>query len=343
MRLRRWARQKIDVLLVKLFLVEVFLDVDEYFAHAGLLAGGPGERVAVRSSVVDVHIDVKLLPFSDETWVEPCDGGEFVPEIIRFRVFRDVLRGGSGALGDLRDQALLHARLDGNIHGGEDHARPVRVEHGMRGFRIHPEIEFAPWTEVEFRVVRIGINAAAHDDQLLRELGEVRVQSDGQGEVGHGSGSVDGDFVGELMNHPDHEMRSVFRRSLAGGSTFGHRWNFVRTVHGVMAREIPGALVDDLAVKRFPLSDVLLGIDERKNGARNHRNVRAANDFEQTQGVLYFLVPPGVAGEYGDAKNIGLRRIDQSEDGLHVRSTGSGAVLINDHFAFGLGYTDGGE
>jgi hypothetical protein len=114
-------------------------------------------------------------------------------------------------------------------------------------------------------------------------------------------------------------------------------------VHGVMAREIPGALVDDLAVKRFPLSDVLLGIDEGKNGAWNHWNVRAANDFEQAQGVLHFLVPPSVPAENGYAKDISLRRIDKREDGLHIRSTGPGAVLINDQFAFGLGYSDGGE
>ena len=92
-----------------------------------------------------------------------------------------------------------------------------------------------------------------------------------------------------------------------------------------------------LAVERFPLGDVFLGIHERKDGAGNDWDVGAANDFEQAQGVLNFFVAPGVAGNHGDAKHVGIRRIDERENGLHVGAAGPGAVLINDDFAFGLG------
>src|SRR5579859_2986670 len=123
MGVRGRASEQADVLLVKLFLVEIFLDFDENFAHVWLVAWGPRQCVTVGSPVVDFHINVELLPLGDDVWIEPCDGGEFVPEIIRFRIFRDVLRRGSRALSDLRDQAFLHTRLDGNVHGSKDDTR----------------------------------------------------------------------------------------------------------------------------------------------------------------------------------------------------------------------------
>jgi len=76
---------------------------------------------------------------------------------------------------------------------------------------------------------------------------------------------------------------------------------------GVALGVIPSALVDDFAVERFPLGDVLLAVDERKRCPGNDRNVRAADDLQEAQRVLHFFVAPGVAGEDGDAKDFRIR------------------------------------
>ena len=107
--------------------------------------------------------------------------------------------------------------------------------------------------------------------------------------------------------------------------------------------EVPRTLVKHLAVERFPLRDVFLRVDERKNRAGNNRDIGAADDLEQAQGVLHLLVAPGVTGKHGDTQDVRFRRIDQGENGLHVGATGAGAVLIDDDLAFGLSRRDAGE
>lgn len=57
---------------------------------------------------------------------------------------------------------------------------------------------------------------------------------------------------------------------------------------------VPRALINDFAVERFPLSDVLLAVDQRKSGAGQDRNVGAADDLQEAEGVLNLFVPPGM-------------------------------------------------
>ncbi len=165
----------------------------------------------------------------------------------------------------------------------------------------------------------------------------MRIQGDGQGEVGHGSGSINGDLVWIFMGHANHEVGGVFGGGLGRGSAIGHGGDFVGTMDGMAMGEIPCALIDDFAVERFPLGDVLLGTDERKDGAGNDRDIRAADDFHQAKGVLNFFVAPGVAGEHGDAEDIGFWRIYERENRLQIGAAGASGVLIDDDFAFALG------
>ncbi len=99
-------REQVDILFIELLFVQILLDLDEGFAHAGLIAGSPGERVSVRSAMVDDHIDVELLPLGDNAGIEPGNGGELVPKIIGLGIFRDILGGGRGTFGDLLDEAF---------------------------------------------------------------------------------------------------------------------------------------------------------------------------------------------------------------------------------------------
>jgi hypothetical protein len=52
--------------------------------------------------------------------------------------------------------------------------------------------------------------------------------------------------------------------------------------------------------------------------------------------MLHFLVAPGVPSEDRDAKDVGVRRIDERKNGLHVRASRTGGVLVNDDSSFGL-------
>src|SRR5208337_1811377 len=139
----RGPRQQLDIFLVEFLFVEVVLHFHEGFAHSRLASRRPCQRVSVTCAVIYVHIHVELLPLRDDGGVEPRNRRQFIPQIIGFGVFRHVLRGGRRALAYLLDQLFFHARLHGNVHRGEHDARPMRVQHGVRSFRVHPEIELA--------------------------------------------------------------------------------------------------------------------------------------------------------------------------------------------------------
>ena len=55
--------------------------------------------------------------------------------------------------------------------------------------------------------------------------------------------------------------------------------------------------------------------DERKDCAAGYGNVGVAGEFEHAQGVEGFFVAPGVAGDHGDAEDLDLRRLQQSQHG----------------------------
>ena len=49
-----------------------------------------------------------------------------------------------------------------------------------------------------------------------------------------------------------------------------------------------------------------LAAHERESCARNDRNVRAADDFHEAQGVLDFFVAPSVTRDDGDSEDFGI-------------------------------------
>src|SRR5487761_555962 len=302
-----------DEVAVELGGVEVDVDGDEMFAEAGIVAGGPGEGVAVRCAVVNGDVEIKFFGAGDDGGIEPGNCGELVPHVFRVAVFGDVLGDGRFRLSDFGEHFFCEARLDGNVHGRVNDAGPVRVEHGVGGFGVHPEIEFTAWTEAKFGVVCLRIDAAAHNDEFLGEGGEMRVNGDGEGKVGERAAFVNCDLMRIAMDHADHEVRGVFVRGLGGWRAFDEGRNFVWAV-SFAGRPVPGALIHDFAIERFPAGDEFLAVVEREDGAGDDGNVRAADDFEHAQGVGDFFVAPLVAGDDGDAEDVGLRRLNQRED-----------------------------
>ena len=53
--------------------------------------------------------------------------------------------------------------------------------------------------------------------------------------------------------------------------------------------------------------------------------------------VRDFFFQPGIAGHDGDAKDFGLRRLDQQQDRLLIGAPGPGRILIDDDLAFAGG------
>jgi hypothetical protein len=56
--------------------------------------------------------------------------------------------------------------------------------------------------------------------------------------------------------------------------------------------------------------------------------------FQQPQSVLHFLVAPGIASEYRNSQHLRFPRIDQRQNGLHIRARWPRTILIDDDFAF---------
>src|SRR5579862_3028290 len=107
-------------------------------------------------------------------------------------------------------------------------------------------------------------------------------------------------------------------------------------MHWMPAGIVPRALIDELAVERFPARDEFLAVHQWKCRAGNHRNVRAADNFEQAQSVLDFFVAPGVSGDNSDAENVGFGRLDQREYGLRASPARAVAIFVNYDFPFFL-------
>ena len=158
--------------------------------------------------------------------------------------------------------------------GGDDDARPGRMQHAMRSFRIDPQIKFAARRLGEFGIVGDRIQARTHHDQLFRERSEFRIDRLRERKIRQRAAFVDCDLVRILAHHAHEKVRGVFVGGLRGGHAFGHRGNVIRPMHGMAARVIPRALIDDLAVERFPSRDEFFRVYERERRAGDDWNVR---------------------------------------------------------------------
>ena len=136
------------------------------------------------------------------------------------------------------------------------------------------------------------IQASAHEHQFLRQGSELRVQRNGQRQVGHGAALVNRHFVRIFVHHPHQEMRRVFIGWLGGWRPFRQRRHHEWFVPPAL---VPGALIRHLAVALLPQSCLLAGAHQRERRAFHNRDIRAAHDLEQPQRVRHFLIAPLVA------------------------------------------------
>src|SRR3981081_2860820 len=93
---------------------------------------------------------------------------------------------------------------------------------------------------------------------------------------------------------------------------------------------VPGAGVGHFSVALLPLLRFFVSANQRKHRARDHRNVGAANDFEQAKSVRHLFVAPLVSTDYRDPKHFDLRRLDHYEESLQIAAAGTRAILVDD-------------
>ena len=220
----------------------------------------------------------------------------------------------------------------------------------MRGLRIEPEIELVARTGREFRIVGLRVQAAAHDDDAPRALGEVRVDGDREGDVGERPRGVHRDLVGVGMHLADQEMRRILRNR--GGMRFPLEER--RGVPGPRegsGSALPARQGELLAPRPEPghtahqrprQAGFLFGSHQGKHRSQRNRHVAAADQFQHAQGVPRLIIAPGVSRDHGDAEHLDLRGLQQHHHRHLVRTTRAGAVLIDQHQAL-AGRVGGGR
>ena len=246
-------------------------------------------------------------------------------------------------LRDRVEHRLRERRLDGDIDRGHIDARPIGAQHDVRGLGIEPEVEFVARVGGELRIVGLRIEAAAHEHNAFGERGKLRIDGDGQRDVGQRPGGVDRHLVRMRAHLADEEVRGVFVDRLDGGHALGHGRNLVRPMRLERGRRgsgrglrqhvwtaAPGAQPGHFAVERRLQARLLLGADQRKHCASRHGHVGVAGELQHAQGVQSFFVAPRVAGHHGDAQDLHVGRLQQRQHRHLVRAAGAGAVLIDE-------------
>src|SRR5258708_3886081 len=140
-------------------------------------------------------------------------------------------------------------RLDRDVGGRTDDLLPWRPHNNARSLGIKPEIELVTRVIDELDVLSLRRDASAHEDQLLGQFGELRIERNGEGEVSHGTAFVDRDLVRILSHHPKQKMRSIFIGGVGGRPPFPKLWGDERVVPPVL---VPRGRVGDFSLTPLP-------------------------------------------------------------------------------------------
>ena len=83
----------------------------------------------------------------------------------------------------------------------------------------------------------------------LRQLGKLRIDGDGERQVGHRTAFVDRHCMWELVNFPNQEVSRIFVGGLGCGRALGQGWNHKRFVPPAL---VPGARKGHFAEALLP-------------------------------------------------------------------------------------------
>src|ERR1700730_5100985 len=164
---------------IKFVFVQVGLNLNRLHRDGWLILLRPGQSVAVPGSAVEVYTHVARLPFRDDRRIDPRGRCKLVPHDVGTRKglvkVGNVMRQGSSSLVDLLDHRRRQTCLDRDVGRRAHDLLPRRAQHYMRSFRIKPEVELVTRVISELGVVGLRRDASTHEDQLLGQFGELRI------------------------------------------------------------------------------------------------------------------------------------------------------------------------
>src|SRR5690348_5758591 len=278
---------------------QIRLHLHRFARNLWLVSIRPGQRISIPCPIFDIHPHVARLMPGNQSGVQPGRRCQFVPHVVGAQallvVAGQVVCPRRSARLDLLHHVRREPGLDGNVGGCPDHLFPGRSQDNLRRLRIEPEIKFVARIVGKFRIGGLRVQASAHEHQLFCQLGKLRIECDGQRQVGHRPAGIDGYVVRIAPHHADKKMRRINLRSLGGWSALRQLGNHKRLVPPAL---IPCPRVRHLAVALLPQLGVTPPAHQREHCARHHRNVGAANDLQQVEHVGDLFVAPLVAAYY---------------------------------------------
>ena len=193
------------------------------------------------------------------------------------------------------------------------------VEDGGGGLGVNVEVELGGGGDVA------GGRGAAHEDDLLDELRDLRGGAEGQSDIGERADSDERDLAGVRADDAGDEVDGVLFDGLDAGD------GEVNTGEAVFAVGVGGG--DGAA-------------DERMGGSAGDGNFGAAGDLDQTEGVGERGFERDVAGDRGDGLDVELFRVHGQQEGEGVIDSRIGVeddALRRCRRRCGLGASEGAE
>src|ERR1700679_3641266 len=112
----------------------------------------------------------------------------------------------------------------------------MRSQRYMSSLRIEPEVELVARIVGKLRISRLRTQTASHNNDALCQLGEVRVDRNGKGNIRQRTSRVDRDLMRMRMHLTNKKVRSIFGQRLYRGLTFFQLRQHIRVMVRLCAR-----------------------------------------------------------------------------------------------------------
>ena len=211
-RLRRRLHQ-IDEELIEPRQIEIGLDMNKLKIERGLIRCGPRKRISIERPAIEVYVDVKFLLFGDDRRIEPGCGSQLVPQVVKLALcmWRDTSQQGSASGRSRRASALVKPVL-------MEMSTVVRSMRGQCARRVmcaasgsNQKLNSCRGLLANSGSLGLRIEAAAHDDNALRKLREVRIDRDRQRNIGQRTGGVDRHLMRMRVNLANQKVSGILR------------------------------------------------------------------------------------------------------------------------------------
>lgn len=180
---------------------------------------------------------------------------------------------------------------------------PVGGEGDFGSFRVNHEVDVGLEVGEENAArchQQVGVEVAAHDDELARIRGEVGIKADRERDVGQGSGGVNADFARVFAHTLDHEFggTDVGERVVreAGGESGLDEASGIAAgrvcVFGGGVLRCKGAFPWEFAVDIFPGLEELGSVEEGIIGTLVNWNTAQIASLKRGEGMVCSLARP---------------------------------------------------